>query len=130
MSAHRRGRAVWARAAGLALSLGAGLAAGAPSQAVVLRDDLQHAVTFDRAPQRIVSLLPSLTETICALGACSRLVATDRYSDWPVEVRALPKTGGLEDAEIEGIVRLAPDLVLLSRTQRITDRLHELGGDS
>ncbi len=130
MSAHRRGRAVWARAAGLALSLGAGLATGAQSQAVVLRDDLQHAVTFDRAPQRIVSLLPSLTETICALGACSRLVATDRYSDWPVEVRALPKTGGLEDAEIEGIVRLAPDLVLLSRTQRITDRLRELGVES
>jgi iron complex transport system substrate-binding protein len=118
------------RAAALALGLGGGLAAGAQSQALVLRDDLQRAVTFDRAPQRIVSLLPSLTETICALGGCSRLVATDRYSDWPAEVRALPKTGGLEDAQIEGIVRLAPDLVLLNRTQRITERLHELGVES
>jgi iron complex transport system substrate-binding protein len=129
MKAHRSA-AVWMRAAAFALSLGGSLAAVAESEALVLRDDLQHAVTFDRTPQRIVSLLPSLTETICALGACNRLVATDRFSDWPVEVRALPKTGGLEDAEIESIVRLAPDVVLLSRTQRITDRLHELGVDS
>jgi len=110
------------------LLLGCSAAAGA--QALVLRDDLQHAVTFAQPPQRIVSLLPSITETVCALGACDRLVATDRYSDWPPEVRALPKTGGLEDAQIEGVVRLAPDLVLLSRTQRITGRLHELGVES
>jgi iron complex transport system substrate-binding protein len=124
--------AAWASAAALALALAvaSGLAAAAQSQTLVLRDDLQRAVTFNRPPQRIVSLLPSLTETVCALGACSRLVATDRYSDWPAEVKALPKTGGLEDAQVEGIVRLAPDLVLLSRTQRITDRLHELGVES
>ena len=122
--------AVWAPAAALALTLASGLAAAAQSQTLVLRDDLQRAVTFSRPPQRIVSLLPSLTETVCALGACSRLVATDRYSDWPAEVKALPKTGGLEDAQVEGIVRLAPDLVLLSRTQRISDRLHELGVES
>jgi iron complex transport system substrate-binding protein len=121
--------APWAAAA-LALTFASGLAAAAQSQTLVLRDDLQRAVTFNRPPQRIVSLLPSLTETVCALGACSRLVATDRYSDWPAEVKALPKTGGLEDAQVEGIVRLAPDLVLLSRTQRITDRLHELGVES
>jgi len=130
MSAQRRSPAAWARAAALALGLAGSLAGVGQSLAVVLRDDSQHTVTFDRAPQRIVSLLPSLTETICALGACGRLVATDRYSDWPVEVKALPKTGGLEDAEIESIVRLAPDLVLLSRTQRITGRLHELGVES
>jgi cobalamin transport system substrate-binding protein len=122
--------AAWASAAALGLALASGLAAAAQSQPLVLRDDLQRPVTFNRPPQRIVSLLPSLTETICALGACSRLVATDRYSDWPAEVKALPKTGGLEDAQVEGIVRLAPDLVLLSRTQRITERLHELGIES
>jgi iron complex transport system substrate-binding protein len=120
----------WVTAAALMLSLASGLATAAQSQTLVLRDDLQRAVTFNRPPRRIVSLLPSLTETVCALGACSRLVATDRYSDWPAEVKALPKTGGLEDAQVEGIVRLGPDLVLLSRTQRITDRLHELGVES
>jgi iron complex transport system substrate-binding protein len=118
------------RSAALALLLMSCAASATEPQALVLRDDLQRTVSFAHPPQRIVTLLPSLTETVCALGACNRLVATDRYSDWPDRVKALPKTGGLEDAEIEEIVRLAPDLVLLSRTQRITGRLHELGIDS
>jgi len=95
--------------------------------AVVLRDDSGREVRLAHPAQRIVSLLPSLTETVCALGACGRLVATDRYSDWPAEVRSLPKAGGLDDAQVEEIVRLRPDVVLLSRTQRIAGRLHELG---
>jgi iron complex transport system substrate-binding protein len=99
----------------------------AEQPAVVLRDDSGREVRLAHPAQRIVSLLPSLTETVCALGACGRLAATDRYSDWPVEVRSLPKTGGLDDAEVEEIVRLRPDVVLLSRSQRITDRLLELG---
>jgi iron complex transport system substrate-binding protein len=105
-------------------------AAAVPAGGIVLRDDLAREVVLARPAQRIVSLLPSLTETICALGACGRLVATDRYSDWPSQVKALPKTGGLDDAEIEEIVRLKPDLVVLSRTQRITERLKELGVES
>lgn len=122
------GALVRAAAAALAIAL---LQAGAPqasaADALVLRDDLGRDVTFAHAPERIVSLLPSVTETVCALGACSRLVATDRFSDWPAEVRSLPKTGGLDDPQIETIVRLKPDLVLISDTQRITGRLHELG---
>ncbi len=103
------------------------LVAPAAQAAFVVRDDLDRSVTLAQHPQRIVSLLPSLTETICALGACGRLVATDRYSDWPPQVRALPKAGGIDDAEVEMIVSLKPDLVLLSRSQRITGRLHDLG---
>jgi len=74
-----------------------------------------------------VSLLPSLTEIVCALGASARLVAVDRYSDWPTQVRSLPKAGGLDDAQVEEIVRLKPDVVLLSNSQRIAGRLQELG---
>jgi cobalamin transport system substrate-binding protein len=95
-----------------------------------LRDDLGREVTLEHSAQRLITLLPSLTETVCALGACDRLVATDRYSNWPEQVRTLPKTGGLDDAQIEEVIRLHPDLVLLSRTQRITDRLHQLGVES
>jgi len=92
-----------------------------------VRDALGRDVRFAQPPQRIITLLPSITETVCALGACGRLVATDRYSDWPAAVRSLPKAGGLDDAEIELIVSLKPDLVILSRSQRIIDRLGELG---
>ena len=58
------------------------------------------------------SLLPSLTESVCALGACDRLVGVDRYSNWPASVQALPQLGGLEDANVERIVALKPDVVL------------------
>ena len=92
-----------------------------------IRDDLQREVHFDRPPQRVITLLPSLTETVCALGECGRLVATDRYSDWPRTVAALPKAGGLDDAQVELIVSLRPDVVLLSRSARVTDRLAQLG---
>jgi iron complex transport system substrate-binding protein len=113
-----------------AVVLGLALISGgrpASASGLTLQDDLQRAVAFARYPQRIVTLLPSLTETVCALGACDRLVATDRYSNWPAQVTALPKTGGLDDAEVEAIIGLKPDLVLISRSQRITDRLSELG---
>lgn len=78
-------------------------------------------------PARIVSLLPSLTESVCALGACGRLVGTDRFSNWPASVRALPKLGGIDDAQIERIVALRPDVVLVSASARVTDRLEALG---
>jgi iron complex transport system substrate-binding protein len=111
-------------ALGLALSLGAH---SAQALVLVVRDDLGRSVELAHYPQRIVSLLPSLTETVCALGACDRLVATDRYSDWPAPVKGLPKAGGIDDAQVELIVGLKPDLVLLSRSQRITGRLQDLG---
>ena len=107
-----------------ALALSACLAA--PAQTSVV-DDRGRSITLAQAPQRIVSLLPSLTETVCELGACQRLVGTDRFSNWPESVRALPKLGGLEDAQIERIVALKPDLVLLAVSARATDRLEALG---
>jgi iron complex transport system substrate-binding protein len=78
-------------------------------------------------PQRIVSLVPGLTESVCAIGACARLVGTDRYSNWPAEVAALPKLGGLDDAQVERIAALKPDLVLAAPSARAAMRLEALG---
>lgn len=97
------------------------------AQPIRLTDDRGTTVTLARAPQRIVSLLPSLTETLCALDACQRLVGTDRWSNWPEGVRTLPKLGGLEDAQIERIVQLRPDIVLAAKATRLLDRLEALG---
>lgn len=74
-----------------------------------------------------MSLLPSLTESVCALGACDRLVGTDRYSDWPASVQQLPKLGGLDDTLIERLVALRPDLVLAVPATRAIPRLESLG---
>jgi iron complex transport system substrate-binding protein len=94
---------------------------------IVLRDDRGAEHRFAHTPQRIVSLLPSITETVCVLGGCARLVGVDRYSNWPPQVQALPKLGGLDDAQIERIVALRPDVVLAARSARVTDRLEALG---
>jgi iron complex transport system substrate-binding protein len=72
-------------------------------------------------------MLPSLTESVCALGKCSVLVGVDRFSNWPKSVDALPRLGGIADANIEGIVRLKPDLVLLEKSSPLIARLQSLG---
>ncbi|MBX3618555.1 MAG: ABC transporter substrate-binding protein [Rhizobacter sp.] len=92
-----------------------------------LADDRGVAFVAAQAPQRIVSLLPSLTESVCALGGCDRVVGTDRFSNWPVQVQRLPKLGGLEDAQVERIVALRPDVVLVEPSARVIDRLESLG---
>jgi iron complex transport system substrate-binding protein len=94
---------------------------------LILRGSTHHELHLDHSPQRVITLLPSLTETVCALGECARLVATDRYSNWPASVRSLPKAGGLDDAQIEQIVSLKPDVVILAHAIRVSDRLRELG---
>ena len=98
-----------------------------PAQALQVTDDRGITVRFDKTPQRIVSLLPSLTETVCELGHCARLVGVDRYSDYPVEVKALPKVGGGMDPNIEAIVALRPDVVLMATSSRAGERLQALG---
>lgn len=97
------------------------------AQAITVQDDRVQRVEIGRPPQRIVSLLPSLTETVCALGACHRLVGLDRYSNWPASIAQLPRVGGGIDPHIESIVALKPDLVLAATSTRGTDRLQALG---
>ena len=99
----------------------------AQSQALPVTDDRGVTVMLAQPPQRVVSLLPALTEIVCELGACGRLVGVDDYSNWPLAVRSLPHVGGLEDARIETIVALRPDLVLLSVSSRALVRLEALG---
>ncbi|GAB1385926.1 ABC transporter substrate-binding protein [Melaminivora sp.] len=77
--------------------------------------------------QRIVTLQPSLTEAVCSLDACERLVGVDRHSDWPAGIASLPRVGGMAEANIEAIVALRPDLVLLGTRSRSAQRLQALG---
>ena len=97
------------------------------AHAVVLRDDRQVEVTIAKPPQRIVSLLPSLTETVCALGQCQKLVGVDRYSNWPESIAKLPRMGGGIDPNIETVVAAKPDLVLMATSARGAERFTALG---
>lgn len=94
---------------------------------IALQDDNGKTVVLNKVPQRIVSILPSLTETVCALGHCKKLVGVDRYSNWPAELQKLPKVGGGLDPNIEAIVALKPDLVLAATSSKASTRLESLG---
>lgn len=97
------------------------------AQAVTVQDDRQQTVEIAKPPQRIVSLLPSLTETVCALGQCHKLVGLDRYSNWPESVRQLPRMGGGLDPSIEAVMAQRPDLVLMATSARGAERFQALG---
>ena len=95
--------------------------------ALAVADTVGAAPAVPVAPQRIVSLLPSATEAVCALGACERLVGVDVFSQDPASVRALPQLGRTFQPDIEGIVRLKPDLVLMAPLTPLADKLRALG---
>lgn len=97
------------------------------AQTVQITDARGTPVQLTKPPQRIVSLLPSLTESLCALGGCARLVGVDRYSNWPAHVKTVPVVGGGLDPNIESIVALKPDLVLVSVASRAVVRMEALG---
>lgn len=97
------------------------------SKAFDVTDDRGVVVHFKQSPQRIVSILPSLAESVCELGRCQRLVGVDRYSNWPLSLTRLPQVGGGLDPNIEAIVALKPDVVLMAVSSRAFDRLEALG---
>jgi len=72
---------------------------------------LLAALLLAAAPQRVVSMAPSLTDLMVELGAADRLVGVSRFDAEP-ELAAVPRVGGLYDPSLEAVVRLHPDLVL------------------
>ncbi|MDR1309676.1 MAG: helical backbone metal receptor, partial [Deltaproteobacteria bacterium] len=77
------------------------------------------------APKRVVSLAPSVTETLFALGQGGTVVGVTGYCRFPPEVLDLPKVAGFTDINYEAVLRLRPDLVVLPIDK--TANLHELG---
>ena len=92
-----------------------------------LKDDRGVVVSFAAPPERIVSLTPALSESVCALGACARIVGSDLYSNHPAELRHVPKVGAINDADVDAIVALKPDVVLMGYMPRLAERLEAKG---
>src|SRR5205814_9439610 len=79
-------------------------------------------------PQRIVSLIPSVTEMLFAIGEGKRVVGVSSYDEYPPEVKGLPRVGGLLDPNVERLLSLKPDLVVLYQTQNeLKQRLDRAG---
>lgn len=94
---------------------------------LTITDDLGREVVLEAEPERIITMLPSHTATLCALGVCDSIVATDKFSNYPAEVVDLPKLGGLFEPNIEKMVVLEPDLVFISAATELAERLESLG---
>jgi iron complex transport system substrate-binding protein len=96
----------------------------APPQ--TLTDHLGRRVTLSERPQRIISLAPSLTETLYALGAGDRLVGVTSYCDYPAEALTKPKIGDMLNPNLERITAMHPDLVLITKEGNRRDTLTAL----
>ena len=95
--------------------------------AIELVDDRGVLVKFDYPPQRIISLLPSITEFVCVLDQCDRLVGVDMFSNYPLSVHTLRTLGSGLEPNIEKIIALKPDLILMGMSPRAAEHLRSLG---
>ena len=91
-------------------------------------DEAGRTVHVPQPVQRIVSLAPSLTETIYALGLQDRLVGDTDYCDFPADAQKKPKVGGAINPSLEVIVALRPDLVVITKSLNRYDTVRALDG--
>jgi len=89
-------------------------------------DEAGRVVEMPRAARRIVSLAPSVTETLFALGLGDRVVGDTNYCDYPAEAKNRPHVGGPVNPSIEQIAALHPDLVIVSRSINRPATVHSL----
>ncbi len=94
------------------LALALLLAPATPAAAFTVADMLGREVTLAAPPARIVSLVPSVTEILFALGAEDRLAGVTDFCDYPPAARRKPSVGGMVNPNLEVVVALRPDLVV------------------
>lgn len=83
-----------------------------------IRDDVGRELLLARPPRRVVSLVPSDTQTLFDLGAGDRLVGRTRYCVEPAsEVGALPEVGGTKDTDVDAVMELGPELVIANKEE-------------
>ncbi len=86
----------------------------APTFPMVLVDVAGNRITIPAEPQRIISLVPSHTEILYALGLSEQIVGVSEYCNYPPAAAEKPKVGGFSNVDLEQVIGLRPDLVLAS----------------
>jgi len=80
---------------------------------LTVKDDSGTDITLEKAPERIITLLPSETEVVYAIGAGDRVVGVDNYSNYPEQAASVEKIGDMT-VDVEKVASLKPDLILAS----------------
>jgi iron complex transport system substrate-binding protein len=81
-------------------------------------------------PKRIISLAPNMTEILFALGLGDRIVGVTSFCDYPEEAKKKPKIGGMSNPSLEAVVRLRPDIVVMTtdgNPKEFEERLRSMG---
>ena len=96
---------------------------------LTIKDSFGNSVVLEKKPEKIVSVAPSITETIFALGAEKLLVGRTKYCDYPAAASEVASIGTLKDPNIEKIVDLGTDLVIASThfSDEVYKKLNNLG---
>lgn len=85
-------------------------------------DDLQREIVLDELPQRIISLVPSITQTICDLGRADKLVGRTKFCIEPETALAhVPVVGGTKKVDVDKILSLRPDIILCNKEENTTE---------
>lgn len=108
----------------LRLAVATALAAGGlggSAAAESFRDAMGRSVAVSAPPVRVVSLAPSVTEILFAVGASERLVAVSRQCDFPVAAKLKPKAGDFNQPDLTALREIAPDLVVFTEYVRPDD---------
>lgn len=101
-----------------------------PAAEITLVDGLGRTVTLKEAARRVISLAPSNTEILYAVGATDQIIGRDEFSDYPEAAKTLPSVGGsMGEYSVETIVALNPDLVLAAEinSPELVQQLEDLG---
>ena len=103
--------------------------AGGSSFPMEVIDQANRTVSINQPPEKIVSLAPSNTEIIYALGLEDRLFGVTEYCDYPEAAKQKPQIGGFNTVDIERVVEIQPDLILASNIHRdeVVPQLERLG---
>ncbi len=96
---------------------------------ITVTDDFGRNVTLKNVPERIVSLAPSSTEILFAIGAGDRVVGVTDYCNYPKDAESRTRIGGVSTVSVEKVIALRPDLVIGCRMngKDVFERLQELG---
>ena len=110
-----------AAAAALAGLLAGGAVRASAAEPAVWRDAMGREVRLQVPAARIVSLAPSATETLFALGADSRIAGVSRHCDFPVAAKLKPRMGDFNQPDLPTVIAAAPDVVLFTEFARAAD---------